>query len=49
MGAADDEDEQSAVELWSGTRRVQRLSLKDNGQAVTHEVNEGRLVPKGKE
>jgi hypothetical protein len=36
-----------SVELWSGMRLVKRLPCSDVGQAVTHEVHEGRLIPKG--
>jgi hypothetical protein len=39
---------QQPAELWSGTRLVERLSPPDEKQAVSHEVHEGRLVPKGK-
>jgi hypothetical protein len=36
------------VELWSGERFVARLSATEkDGDAVTHEVKDGRLVPKG--
>jgi hypothetical protein len=35
------------IELWSGERLVIRLSAtKQHGDAVTHEVKDGRLVPK---
>ena len=35
------------VELWSGERLVTRLSAtKQGGDAVTHVVKDGRLVPK---
>jgi hypothetical protein len=35
------------VELWSGERLVTRLSaMKQRGDAVTHDVKDGRLVPK---
>jgi hypothetical protein len=34
------------AELWSGARLVQRLSPSDEKQAVSHEIHEGRLVPK---
>ncbi|WP_035727914.1 hypothetical protein [Bradyrhizobium murdochi] len=37
---------QQPAELWSGTRLVQRLSTPDQRQAISHEVHEGRLVPK---
>lgn len=39
---------QQPAELWSGTRLVERLSPPDERKAVSHEVHEGRLVPKGK-
>jgi len=39
---------QQPAELWSGTRLVERLSPPDEKHAVSHEVHEGRLVPKGK-
>jgi hypothetical protein len=39
---------QQPAELWSGTRLVERLSPPDEKQAVSHEIHEGRLVPKGK-
>lgn len=40
--------DQHTVELWSGTRLVARLQTteKTNGEAVTHEIKEGRMVPK---
>jgi hypothetical protein len=34
------------AELWSGARLVQRLSPPDEKQADSHEIHEGRLVPK---
>jgi hypothetical protein len=35
------------VELWSGERLVTRLSAtKQRGDAVTHDIKDGRLVPK---
>ena len=36
------------AELWSGTRLVERLFPANEKQAVSHEVHEGRMVPKGK-
>jgi hypothetical protein len=39
---------EQSVELWCGARLVKRLPSSDNRQAVTHEVHEGRLIPKGK-
>jgi hypothetical protein len=39
---------QQPAELWSGTRLVERLSPPAEKQAASHEVHEGRLVPKGK-
>lgn len=38
---------QQPAELWSGARRVECLSPPDEKQAVSHEVHEGRMVPKG--
>jgi hypothetical protein len=35
------------IELWSGARLVKRLFPRDKGEASSHEVHEGRLVPKG--
>jgi hypothetical protein len=40
---------QQSAELWCGARLVKRLPSSDERQAVTHEVHEGRLIPKGKE
>ena len=39
---------QQPTELWSGTRLVERLFPANEKQAVSHEVHEGRMVPKGK-
>jgi hypothetical protein len=39
---------QQPAELWCGTRLVERLSPPDAKQAISHEVHEGRLVPKDK-
>ena len=39
---------QQPAELWSGTRLVERLFPPNEKQAVSHEVHEGRMVPKGK-
>lgn len=36
------------VELWCGERLVKRLPVSEDNPAVTHEVHEGRMVPKGK-
>jgi hypothetical protein len=36
--------ERDAVELWSGLRLV--CSIKESAGAVTHELHEGRMVPK---
>lgn len=37
-----------SVELWSGDRLVQRLNATDrpSGDAVTHQIKDGRMVPK---
>ena len=37
-----------SVELWSGGRLVKLLPCSDDKLAVSHEVHEGRLIPKGK-
>jgi hypothetical protein len=40
------------VELWQGERLVKRLSparTEKRDSAVSHEIHDGRLVPKGKE
>jgi ABC-type antimicrobial peptide transport system ATPase subunit len=35
------------VEIWSGERLVQRLNArKPRGAAVTHEIKDGRMLPK---
>jgi hypothetical protein len=35
------------VDIWSGERFVQRLDVpKPSGDAVTHEIQDGRMVPK---
>ncbi|MCK1656173.1 hypothetical protein [Bradyrhizobium sp. 151] len=39
----------NSVELWCGERLVKRLPASEDNRAVTHEVHEGRMVPKGKE
>jgi hypothetical protein len=39
---------QQPAELWCGTRLVERLSPPDEKQDISHEVHEGRLVPKDK-
>lgn len=40
--------DQQPAELWCGTRLVEGLTPPDEKQAVSHEVHEGRMVPKGK-
>ena len=40
--------EDQPIELWSGPRLVKRLSPRENRGAISQEVHEGRLVPKGK-
>jgi hypothetical protein len=40
--------EDRPIELWSGARLVKRLSPRDNRKAISHEVHEGRMVPKEK-
>jgi hypothetical protein len=36
------------IEIWSGDRLVKRLSAtrKPGGEAVTHKIKDGRMVPK---
>jgi hypothetical protein len=39
----------ASAELWSGERLVRRLSPEarlERGRAVTHQIRQGRLVPK---
>jgi hypothetical protein len=40
--------EDQPIELWTGPRMVKRLSPRDKREAISHEVHEGRMVPKGK-
>lgn len=40
--------EDRPLELWTGARLVKRLYPRDKREATSHEVHEGRLVPKSK-
>jgi hypothetical protein len=35
-----------SIELWSGERLVKRISAPDKPDAVSHEIKDGRMVPK---
>jgi hypothetical protein len=39
--------EELPIEFWSGVRLVKRLSPRD-GKAVSHEIHQGRMMPKEK-
>jgi hypothetical protein len=34
------------IELWSGTRLVIRLTAPNSRSVVTHEIKDGRMIPK---
>lgn len=40
--------EDQPIELWTGARLVKRLTAPGKGKAISHEIHEGRMVPKDK-